>query len=67
MHKVRLPAVRRGAAHPCDAGNLKLADFGLCSVYKYRGQERDLLGACGSLPYIAPEVSSTRREPRWAR
>lgn len=37
-------------------GALKLADFGLCSVYRYKGKERELKGACGSLPYIAPEV-----------
>lgn len=40
-------------------GALKLADFGLCSVYRYKGKERELKGACGSLPYIAPEVSVT--------
>lgn len=38
-------------------GSLKLADFGLCSVYKYKGKERELKGACGSLPYIAPEMN----------
>lgn len=37
-------------------GNLKIADFGLCSVYKYKGKERTLHGMCGSLPYIAPEM-----------
>lgn len=40
------------------SGNLKIADFGLCSVYKYKGKQRELNGACGSLPYIAPEVSA---------
>lgn len=38
-------------------GNLKIADFGLCSVYKYKGKERALHGTCGSLPYIAPEMN----------
>ena len=38
-------------------GNLKIADFGLCSVYKYKGRERTLHGTCGSLPYIAPEMN----------
>ncbi|WFD44388.1 non-specific serine/threonine protein kinase [Malassezia psittaci] len=38
-------------------GNLKIADFGLCSVYKYKGKERSLHGTCGSLPYIAPEMN----------
>ncbi len=40
-------------------GDLKIADFGLCSVYKYKGKERALKGACGSLPYIAPEMNGT--------
>lgn len=40
-------------------GNLKIADFGLCSVYKYKGRERALHGMCGSLPYIAPEMNGT--------
>lgn len=38
-------------------GNLKITDFGLCAVYKYKGKERLLSGRCGSLPYVAPEVS----------
>ena len=40
-------------------GDMKIADFGLCSVYKYKGKERSLKGACGSLPYIAPEMNGT--------
>lgn len=46
-------------------GLLKLADFGLCSVYRYKGKERELKGACGSLPYIAPEMNGQpyRGEP----
>jgi serine/threonine-protein kinase Chk1 len=38
-------------------GNLKLSDFGLCAVYKYKGKKRLLSGRCGSMPYVAPEVS----------
>lgn len=37
-------------------GNLKISDFGLCAVFKYKGKERTLSGRCGSLPYVAPEV-----------
>ncbi|CAK9787372.1 Pkinase-domain-containing protein [Cutaneotrichosporon oleaginosum] len=37
-------------------GNLKLSDFGLCAVYKYKGKKRLLSGRCGSLPYVAPEL-----------
>lgn len=40
-------------------GDLKIADFGLCSVYRYKGKERVLKGACGSLPYVAPEMNAT--------
>jgi serine/threonine-protein kinase Chk1 len=39
-------------------GNLKITDFGLCAVYKYKGKERLLSGRCGSLPYVAPELGS---------
>ena len=40
-------------------GVLKISDFGLCSVYKLKesGKTRLLSERCGSLPYIAPEVS----------
>lgn len=41
------------------AGDLKIADFGLCSVYRFKGKERALKGACGSLPYVAPEMNGT--------
>jgi serine/threonine protein kinase len=42
------------------AGILKISDFGLCSVYKLKesGKTRLLSERCGSLPYIAPEVST---------
>ncbi|EJT52536.1 hypothetical protein A1Q1_03668 [Trichosporon asahii var. asahii CBS 2479] len=36
-------------------GNLKITDFGLCAVFRYKGKERLLSGRCGSLPYVAPE------------
>ena len=38
-------------------GNLKISDFGLCSLFRYKGKERQLNDACGSPPYAAPEVS----------
>lgn len=37
-------------------GKLKLSDFGLAGLFRYKGQERTLTERCGSLPYIAPEV-----------
>ncbi|GAA98816.1 hypothetical protein E5Q_05504 [Mixia osmundae IAM 14324] len=39
------------------AGNLKVSDFGLSSVYSYKGQVRLLQDACGSPPYAAPELA----------
>jgi serine/threonine-protein kinase CHEK1 len=44
------------------AGVLKISDFGLCSVYKLKesGKTRLLSERCGSLPYIAPEVSVSK-------
>ncbi|KDQ17483.1 hypothetical protein BOTBODRAFT_29660 [Botryobasidium botryosum FD-172 SS1] len=41
-------------------GNLKISDFGLCSVFKHKGQERMLNERCGSLPYVAPELNTSR-------
>jgi serine/threonine-protein kinase Chk1 len=38
-------------------GNLKISDFGLCAVFRHKGKSRLLSGRCGSLPYVAPEVS----------
>jgi serine/threonine protein kinase len=42
-------------------GTLKISDFGLSSVYKLKetGRTRTLSEKCGSLPYVAPEVSLT--------
>ncbi|KAM0754477.1 kinase-like protein [Meredithblackwellia eburnea MCA 4105] len=37
--------------------NLKVSDFGLASVWKYKGQERKLTDRCGSAPYAAPELA----------
>ncbi|KZT53445.1 CAMK/CAMKL/CHK1 protein kinase [Calocera cornea HHB12733] len=39
------------------SGVLKIADFGLCAVWRHKGQERKLAERCGSLPYVAPELS----------
>ncbi|GAA6061071.1 hypothetical protein JCM10212_000114 [Sporobolomyces blumeae] len=40
-------------------GNLKISDFGLATVFKYKGQERLLKDRCGSPPYAAPELAHT--------
>lgn len=37
-------------------GNLKIADFGLASLFEYNGKRKLCSTFCGSPPYIAPEV-----------
>ncbi|KAI0908474.1 putative serine/threonine protein kinase [Ustulina deusta] len=39
-----------------ESGNLKLADFGLATMFEYKGQKKLSATMCGSPPYIAPEV-----------
>ncbi|KAF6818183.1 hypothetical protein CSOJ01_02064 [Colletotrichum sojae] len=39
-----------------DAGNLKLADFGMATMFEYKGQRKTSSTLCGSPPYIAPEI-----------
>ena len=49
-----------------DSGNLKIADFGLATLFEYNGQTKLSTTTCGSPPYIAPEVISCSRsaQPR---
>lgn len=53
-----------------DSGNLKIADFGLATLFEYNGSRKLSTTMCGSPPYIAPEVIScvkstqTRHAPR---
>ncbi|PPQ73641.1 hypothetical protein CVT24_007627 [Panaeolus cyanescens] len=44
------------------AGQLKITDFGLSSVFKLKesGKTRQLTERCGSLPYVAPELNYER-------
>lgn len=37
-------------------GNLKLADFGLATLFHFNGQYKPSTKVCGSPPYVAPEV-----------
>ena len=37
-------------------GNLKIADFGLATLFEYKGQMKTCTTSCGSPPYTAPEV-----------
>ena len=39
-------------------GNLKIADFGLATLFEYKGVTKLASTFCGSPPYIAPEVIS---------
>uniref|UniRef100_A0A672GWG9 non-specific serine/threonine protein kinase n=1 Tax=Salarias fasciatus TaxID=181472 RepID=A0A672GWG9_SALFA len=41
-----------------DKDDLKLSDFGLATVFRFRGNERLLNRLCGTLPYVAPELLS---------
>ncbi|KAL4867734.1 hypothetical protein BDV12DRAFT_111840 [Aspergillus spectabilis] len=45
-------------------GNLKIADFGLATLFEYKGGTKLSTTFCGSPPYIAPEVitCSTRNQ-----
>lgn len=44
-----------------ESGNLKIADFGLATLFEYRGNKKLSTTMCGSPPYIAPEVISCTR------
>ena len=37
-------------------GNLKIADFGLATLFQYKGNRKLCTTCCGSPPYTAPEV-----------
>lgn len=37
-------------------GNLKVADFGLATLFTYQGVRKNCITSCGSPPYTAPEV-----------
>ncbi|XP_058484304.1 serine/threonine-protein kinase Chk1 [Solea solea] len=39
-----------------DKDNLKLSDFGLATMFRFKGRERLLNRLCGTLPYVAPEL-----------
>lgn len=44
-----------------DRGNLKLADFGMATMFEYKGQRKTSTTLCGSPPYIAPEILACGR------
>jgi serine/threonine-protein kinase CHEK1 len=43
-------------------GDLKLADFGMATLFEYQGKRKLAVTMCGSPPYIAPEVLSCSRQ-----
>ncbi|KAI1076170.1 putative serine/threonine protein kinase [Whalleya microplaca] len=47
-----------------DNGNLKLADFGMATMFEYKGQKKKSSTMCGSPPYVAPEVLACGRMDR---
>ncbi|KAL1882101.1 hypothetical protein VTK73DRAFT_2192 [Phialemonium thermophilum] len=47
-----------------ESGNLKIADFGMATMFEYRGQRKFSTTMCGSPPYIAPEVLACGRVDR---
>ncbi|KAI1453070.1 Pkinase-domain-containing protein [Annulohypoxylon moriforme] len=47
-------------------GNLKLADFGMATMFEYRGQKKQSATMCGSPPYVAPEILVCGRQERRA-
>ncbi|KAL2755040.1 hypothetical protein ACRALDRAFT_1077174 [Sodiomyces alcalophilus JCM 7366] len=44
-----------------DTGSLKLADFGMATMFEYKGQRKMSTTLCGSPPYIAPEILACGR------
>lgn len=44
-------------------GNLKIADFGLATLFSYKGARKLSQTSCGSPPYTAPEVVSCENRP----
>ncbi|CAK7230598.1 Chk1 protein kinase [Sporothrix bragantina] len=44
-----------------ETGNLKLADFGMATMFEYKGSRKLSSTTCGSPPYIAPEVLACSR------
>ncbi len=44
-------------------GDLKLADFGMATLFEYGGKRKVATTLCGSPPYVAPEVLSCSTQP----
>lgn len=49
-----------------ESGNLKIADFGMATMFEYKGARKQSSTMCGSPPYVAPEVLQCARQDRRA-
>ncbi|KAK4153282.1 kinase-like domain-containing protein [Chaetomidium leptoderma] len=47
-----------------ESGNLKVADFGMATMFEYKGARKQSTTMCGSPPYIAPEVLHCARQEK---
>ncbi|KAK4042223.1 kinase-like domain-containing protein [Parachaetomium inaequale] len=47
-----------------ESGSLKLADFGMATMFEYKGARKQSSTMCGSPPYIAPEVLQCARQEK---
>ncbi|KAL9625475.1 MAG: hypothetical protein Q9160_000538 [Pyrenula sp. 1 TL-2023] len=47
-------------------GDLKIADFGLATLFEYQGKRKNNTTMCGSPPYIAPEVLNASSQGYYA-
>jgi serine/threonine-protein kinase Chk1 len=47
-----------------ESGNLKIADFGMATMFEYKGARKQSTTMCGSPPYIAPEVLHCARQEK---
>jgi serine/threonine-protein kinase Chk1 len=50
-----------------ERGDLKIADFGLATLFEYQGKKKLSTTMCGSPPYIAPEVITCSRSSTQGR
>ncbi|KAL2261796.1 hypothetical protein VTK26DRAFT_3343 [Humicola hyalothermophila] len=47
-----------------ESGNLKIADFGMATLFEHKGARKQSSTMCGSPPYIAPEVLQCARQDK---
>ena len=47
-----------------ESGSLKIADFGMSTMFEYKGVRKQTSTMCGSPPYIAPEVLQCARQEK---